>query len=102
MTTFLAVVLTGIGTYVTRAVFIVALADRRLPARLEHALEFVGPAVLAALVVTLLVDETGRVVAGVPEVAALAVGSLLAWRTRNLLVTVAVGMAVFWIAGVWF
>lgn len=102
MINVVAIVLTAIGTYVTRAVFIVALADRTLPDRVERALQFVGPAVLSALVITLMVDETGRVVAGVPEVAALVVGCLVAWRTRSVLAVVAAGMTVFWTAGIWF
>jgi branched-subunit amino acid transport protein len=101
MINLLAIVLTGIGTYLTRAVFIVSLADRTLPPRAERALEFVGPAVLSALVVTMMVDETGRVAAGVPELAALVVGSLVAWRFQNLLAVVVVGMAVFWVTGLW-
>lgn len=98
----LAIVLTGVGTYFTRAVFIVALADRPLPRRVEQALEYVGPATLAALVVTLMLDGSGNLTAGVPEVAALAVGVLVAWRVRNLLAVVAAGMAVFWVLGLWF
>lgn len=102
MINLVAIVLTGIGSYLTRAAFIVALADRSLPPRVERALEFVGPAVLSALVITLMVDETGQVAAGVPEVAALVVGALVAWRIRSLLAVVAAGMAVFWTTGVWF
>jgi branched-subunit amino acid transport protein len=98
----LAIVLTGIGTYLTRAVFIVALGERTIPRPVEQALEYVGPAVLAALVVTLMIDETGTFALGVPEVAALVVGGLMAWRVRSLLAVVAAGMAAFWLTGIWF
>lgn len=97
MTAFLAVVTVGIGTYLTRASFIVGLAGRRIPDRVARGLEFVGPAVLAALVVTLLVDETGRVAVGVPEIGGLVVGGLVGWRTRQVLWVVAAGMATFWV-----
>lgn len=102
MLILLAILLTGLGTYATRAVFIVALADRALPTRVEQALEYVGPAVLAALVVTLMIDESGEFTGGVPELAALAVGALVAWRIRNLLAVVAAGMGSFWLTGIWF
>ncbi len=101
MINLLAVVLTGIGTYATRAAFIVGLGERSLPRPAEKALEYVGPAVLSALVVTLMIDETGGLAIGVPEVAALAVGSLVAWRVRSLLAVVLAGMAAFWITGIW-
>lgn len=97
MTAFLAILVTGIGTYLTRASFIVGLANRTIPPRVSRALEFVGPAVLAALVVTLLVDESGRVAVGVPEVAGLAAAGLAGWRTRGVLWTVLAGMGTFWL-----
>lgn len=102
MTVFLAILITGIGTYVTRAIFIVGLADRVLPRKVEEALEYVGPATLAALVVTLLLDGSGNLAVGVPEAAALLVAALVAWWVRNLLAVVALGMAVFWVTGLWF
>ncbi|QYJ05638.1 AzlD domain-containing protein [Nocardioides panacisoli] len=102
MTVALAIVLTGLGTYASRAVFIVAFADRTLPPRVEQALEYVGPATLAALVATLLLDGSGSLAVGVPEAAALAVGAAVAWRFRNLLAVVAAGMGVFWVTGLWF
>jgi branched-subunit amino acid transport protein len=102
MILLLAVILTGLGTYASRAVFLVALADRRLPRRVEEGLEYVGPAVLAALVVTLMVDEGGRFTGGVPEIVALLVGGVVAWKSRNLLAVVAAGMGAFWVTGLWF
>jgi len=98
MTAFLAVLVVGVGTYLTRASFIVGLADRRIPHRVSRGLEFVGPAVLAALVVTLLVDESGRVAAGVPEVAGLVAGAVVGLRTRRVLWVVLAGMSTFWLA----
>jgi branched-subunit amino acid transport protein len=102
MTNFAAILIVGIGTYFFRSVFIVGVADRTVPPNLVRALEFVAPAVISALVISLLVDNTGSVAAGVPEVAALAAGGLAGWKTRNLIYTVLAGMAVFWIAGIWF
>lgn len=102
MIDFVAIVIVGLGTYVFRAVFIVALAGRTIRPRVIRALQFVGPAVLSALVVALLVGESGSVDVGVPEVSALVVGGYFGWRTRNLLYTVLAGMAIFWLLRIWF
>ena len=97
MTAFLATVVVGIGTYLSRSVFILALARRRIPDSVLVVLQFVAPAVLGSLVVALLIDETGSVAIGIPEVAALAVGGLVTYKTRNHILTLVVGMTVFWV-----
>ncbi|MDH3462898.1 MAG: AzlD domain-containing protein [Acidimicrobiia bacterium] len=40
-------------------------------------------------------------VAGIPELAALAAGGFAGWRTRNLIYTVVAGMGVFWLLRIW-
>ena len=97
MSDFLAIVAVGLGTYASRALFIVALANRTIPARVLQALQYVGPAVLASLIVAFLIDSEGRVGIGVPELAALAVGGGVAYRTRSHILTLIVGMGVFWV-----
>lgn len=97
MIVFLATVVVGIGTYLSRSIFILALARRRIPDPVLVALQFVAPAVLGALIVALLIDEDGSVAIGIPEVVALAVGAGVAYRTRNHILTLVVGMAVFWV-----
>ncbi len=98
MTELLAVAIVGLGTYASRSVFIIALANRRIPAAVLVALQFVAPAVLAALIVALLTDtDTGRVVVGIPELAAFAAGGGVAYKTRNHILTLVAGMAVFWV-----
>lgn len=94
-----AILVAGLGTYFSRAVFILALANRRIPAPVRRAMEYVGPSVMAALVVTMLVTPEGELAAGLPEGAALAVAALLAWKTRNHLLTLTIAMAVFWGVG---
>lgn len=96
MTTLIATLIVGIGTYLSRAVFILALARKRIPDGALLALQFVAPAVLASLVIALLIDETGSVALGIPEAAGLVVGGGVAYRTRNHILTLLVGMAVFW------
>jgi branched-subunit amino acid transport protein len=94
---FVAIAIVGVGTYVMRAVFIVALANKRIPETVLIALRYVGPAVLTALIVTLLSDEAGNVSIGLPEVAGFLAGGVVAFRTRNQIWTLIAGMAVFWV-----
>jgi branched-subunit amino acid transport protein len=95
----LAIVLTGIGTYFSRAIFILLLADQKFPPLAMRALEYVGPAVMGALVVTMLIDSSGRVSIGAPELAGLFTAVVIAARTRRHIATLIGGMTVFWLVG---
>lgn len=96
MSQFLAILLAGIGTYLSRAIFIVALADRQFPPLALRALEYVAPAVMGALIVSMLTSLNGEVLIAAPELAGLACAALVAWKTRNHIYTLLGGMAVFW------
>lgn len=93
----MAIAVVGLGTYVSRALFILALANKRIPEPVLVALQYVGPAVLSALVVALLIDADGNVAIGLPELAAFAAGGTVAYKTRNHVFTLVVGMAAFWL-----
>ena len=72
MTLLIITIVVGLGTYASRAIFIVALADRTLPPLLTSALRYVGAAVLSALAASILVGEEGiSGLAPSPEVFAL-------------------------------
>ncbi len=97
MSGLFAILTTGLGTYFSRSVFILALANRRIPPAARAALEYVGPSVLGALVVTMLITPEGTVALGPPEAAALLIAGLVALRTRNHIYTLVTGMSVFWL-----
>lgn len=98
-TTLAAVVLVGLITYVMRAGLILALADAELPPWLLRALRYVAPAVLGALTVTLVADpDAANRGVSWPEVVGLLVAGPVAWKTKNLAVTLVVGMTAFWMA----
>ncbi len=97
MIDLVAIVIVGMGTYFSRALFIVVLANRRIPDPVLVSLQFVAPAVLAALVVALLIDEDGAVAIGIPELAAFAVGGGIAYKTRSHIWTLVAGMTVYWV-----
>jgi branched-subunit amino acid transport protein len=85
--------------YLFRASFFFAGERLALPPLVQRALDFVPPAVLAALVLPVFVDvgapwgrlETAQLIAGVA-------GALAAYRTRSIPLTVVVGMGVLWLA----
>lgn len=96
MTAFAAVLVVGLGTFASRALFIVGLAHREIPTPVLKALEYVAPATLAALIASMLTPEGGGSV-GVAEVVGLAAAILCALRTRNLTVILVAGMAAYWL-----
>ncbi|MDH3755114.1 MAG: AzlD domain-containing protein [Acidimicrobiia bacterium] len=91
LTIVLGVALT---TYSMRASVIVALADRTMPAIVERALGNVGPAVLAALTVSLAAGSAdgGAASLAFAEAAALIAAAGVAWWRKNMIHTLAGGM----------
>jgi len=84
-------------TMATRIPVLVWLSKRKLPEGLFRALHYVPPAVLAAIIVPAVLLPEGMLALGwdnAPLVAGF-VAVLVSWRTRNLLLTILVGMAVF-------
>ncbi len=96
--TWTAIVLAGIGTFTMRASFL-ALAHklREVPPWAERILRQIPPAALAALVIPALVRPHGefdltqwRLVAGL-------IAALVAWRTKNVALTLIIGIGVLMI-----
>lgn len=89
-----AIILAGIGTYAMRASFLVfahRLAD--VPPSVQRLLRQIPPAALAAIVVPALLRPEGQIDLLHPRFAAGLVAAVVAWRTRNIALTLAVGMA---------
>ena len=97
MTELVAVFVVGLGTYVSHAVFIIALANREIPPTILRSLQYVAPAVLSALIVALLIDGDGNIALGLPESAGLIAGGSVAYKTRNHILTLLVGMTTYWV-----
>ncbi len=79
---------------------VLALVGRtELPPALLEALKFIPPAVLTAIIVPAVLMPQGTVALGYTNaylVAGIA-AALISWRTKNLLLTITLGMAVFWL-----
>ena len=89
----------GAVTFALRLSFIALLGRIRIPPSLGRALRFVPAAVLTATVIPLLFYEDGalEVSLGNERLLAGLVAALIAWRTRNVLLTLGGGMATLWI-----
>ena len=95
----LAILGMGVITYLIRLSLFILPEKVMLPPWLLRALRYVPAAVLSAIILPELLLPTGtldlslgneRLLAGV-------VAAVVAWRTRNVFVIVAVGMIVLWL-----
>jgi branched chain amino acid efflux pump len=88
----------GLLTFLTRLSFIALLGRLETPPRLARALRFVPPAILSAVIVPELVLRQGAIALspGNERLVAGLAAALVAWLTKNVLATIAVGMAVLW------
>ncbi|MFB6310245.1 MAG: AzlD domain-containing protein [Salinirussus sp.] len=92
--------LLAVGTFLIRLSFIEAFHHLEgVPAGLERALRYVPAAVLAALLVPRVALTDGTVLLGPENEKLLAIlpAAIVAWRTDNMLLPVAVGMATLWL-----
>jgi branched-subunit amino acid transport protein len=89
----------GLGTFLLRFLFIYLFGKIEMPDWLRRALRFVPAAALAALVFPALTHPTGEMNLSLQNFRLLAGlgGALVAWKTRNVLLTLLVGMALLWI-----
>ena len=87
------------GTFALRFSFIYLFGKVEMPDWLRDALKFVPASVLAALVFPALVYSDGALDISLNNIRLLAGigGALVAWRTKNVLWTIVVGMVLFWI-----
>ena len=98
MTIWLTIFLTGLATYATRLSFIQAYGRMRIPAWVARSLRFVPPAVLTAIIFPELLMQNGGLNISIGNFRLLAgvVAALVAWRTKNVMLTVLAGMVVLW------
>lgn len=96
MTLWWIFILGGLVTYLTRLSFILLWGKVTIPDLLIRALKFVPPAVLSAIILPELLLREGqinlswsnaRLLAGICAI-------LVAWKTKNSLLTIIIGMAV--------
>ena len=89
----------GLGTFLLRFLFIYLFGKIAMPNWLGRALRFVPAAALAALVFPALTHPSGYLDLSLHNLRLLAGlgGAIVAWKTRNVLLTILVGMVLLWI-----
>ena len=96
---WLLFVVTGLGTFLQRFLFIYLFGKIGMPAWLVRALRFVPAAALAVLVFPALTHPAGHLDLSLHNFRLLAGlgGAVVAWKTRNVLLTILVGMLLLWV-----
>ena len=95
-----AVIVIGLGTYLTRLSFIGAFGERAMPVWMERPLRYVAPAVLAAIVLPAVVMPDGAIDLipdTNPRFLAAIVAGAVAVKWRNVSLVIAVGMGSLWL-----
>ncbi|HNO84833.1 MAG TPA: AzlD domain-containing protein, partial [Anaerolineales bacterium] len=89
----------GLGTFTLRFLFIYLFGKIEMPDWLRRALRFVPAAALAALVFPALTHPTGHLDISLQNFRLLAGlgGAVVAWKTRNVLLTLIIGMILLWV-----
>ncbi len=99
MNVWLTMIIAGLLTYGIRLSFIVLFGDGEIYEPIRRGLRFVPPAVLTAIIFPELLFPNGsqeisllntRLIAGFLAI-------LVAWRTKSVILTILVGMAVLWV-----
>ena len=99
MTLWLMLLVIGAITYAIRLSCIGLLGQRDMPALLLKALHFVPIAVLPAIILPQLFLRNNMLALSIqnPRWIAGILAAIVAWRTRNVLLTIAVGMVALWV-----
>ena len=100
MSLWLLILICGLLTFAIRLSFILLLGQSAASGPIQRALRFVPPAVLSAIILpeVLLTGSALNISPANPRLLAGLAATLIAWRTKNVLATIAVGMLVLWTA----
>lgn len=94
MTLWFTILLGGIITFAIRLSFILLIEKISLPPTLQSALRYVPVAVFSALIFPMVFVQKEQLVLSPlnPRLASACLAALVAWRTRNILLTILAGM----------
>ena len=96
MNIWITIVIAGLLTFATRFSFIFLLDRIKMPDWFRRGLRFVPVAVLSAIILPELTSPNGSLFLSWrnPQLLAGTVAILVAWRTKNVILTIVVGMAI--------
>ena len=98
---WIVIIVVGVLNYLSRLSFIALFAKVEMPPLVARALRFVPAAMLMAIVVPSVVFSVPGTLAFSytnPKLVAALVAAAIAWRTRNAVATMTLGMLTLWIA----
>jgi branched-subunit amino acid transport protein len=95
MNIWVVMIITGMITYAFRLSFIILFERKDLPPALQRWLRYVPPAVFAAIIFPEIFVRDGLVVLSSDNsrLFAALIAAIIAWRTKNVLLTILIGMA---------
>jgi branched-subunit amino acid transport protein len=99
MNIWLAVIAAGLLTYTTRLSSIISFGRIDMPKTVERALRFVPVAVLTAIFLPELVYIQQDLIISYrnPRLIAGLLAIVIAWRTKNVMYTIVIGMLALWL-----
>lgn len=95
----LIIITIGIGTFLLRFSFIYLHGRFKLPSWLEDAMKYIPTAILSALIFPAIILKEDFIWISIknPRLIAGTIAMFIAWKTKNLLLTTAVGLGIFWL-----
>ena len=99
MTIWLIILAGGVITYAIRLSFILLLDKINMPGLLRRSLQYVPVAVFSAIIFPMVFVQDEQVVLSPvnPRLISAIVAALVAWRTRNIVLTILAGMLVLFL-----
>lgn len=98
MNEFILILGMALVTFAVRYPVLVLVGKIPLPDRVFKALRYVPPVVLAAIIAPAVLMPDGQTLELTPSnsyLVAAVIAALIAWRTKNLMLTIVIGMGVF-------
>lgn len=99
MKIWLILILGGLSTYLTRLSMILLFSRWEIPAWLQRALRLVPAAVFSAIIAQEVLTQNGKLNLEMtnPRILAAALATVVAWKTRSVLLTILIGMVTLWL-----
>ncbi|MEJ5225088.1 MAG: AzlD domain-containing protein [Anaerolineales bacterium] len=103
MTIWVIMIAVGVLTFATRLSFIALLEHANIPESVRRALRFVPIAVLSAIIAPELAAYQGMLDLSPlnPRLLAGIFATVVAYKTKNVILTIVAGMSALWILQVW-
>lgn len=95
----LTILIIGLGTFLFRFSFIYLYDKFKLPKWVHQSLRYVPAAVLSALIFPAIIINDGQIWASYsnPKLMASIAAVIVAWKTKKLFLTIAVGLIIYWL-----